>query len=98
MPLPDRVPPLHRVWQGQDAFRNIPAVADVRDARSRAESAIDRIAREGRKYGLCLVVVSQTHRDFAYDAACSPRAALETSPRFGPKSRASATCREKVKR
>ena len=34
-----------------------------------AERALDRIIREGRKYGLCTIVSSQTIRDFAYDSA-----------------------------
>lgn len=42
---------------------------EVREAGERAELAMDRFLREGRKYGLCMLVVSQSHRDFAYGAA-----------------------------
>lgn len=36
---------------------------------SRAEIVLDRVVREGRKFGCCVVILSQTIRDFAYDAA-----------------------------
>ncbi len=36
---------------------------------ARAETALDRIIREGRKYGLCVVVASQSIKDFSHDVA-----------------------------
>lgn len=36
---------------------------------SRAEITLDRVVREGRKFGCCVVILSQTIRDFAYDSA-----------------------------
>lgn len=42
---------------------------EAKEAGERAELAMDRFLREGRKYGLCMLVVSQSHRDFAYGAA-----------------------------
>ena len=38
-------------------------------AGEKAERALDRTAREGRKYGQGLFILSQTIRDFAYDSA-----------------------------
>lgn len=42
---------------------------DAKKAGEQAEIALDRIVREGRKYGCCTVIISQTIRDFAYDSA-----------------------------
>ena len=36
---------------------------------ARAEITLDRVVREGRKFGCCVVILSQTIRDFTYDAA-----------------------------
>jgi DNA helicase HerA-like ATPase len=41
----------------------------AKQAAAGSERAIDRIAREGRKFGLCLVLVSQTMKDFGYELA-----------------------------
>ena len=38
-------------------------------AGARAENALDRLVREGRKFGICALIISQTVRDFAYDSA-----------------------------
>lgn len=35
----------------------------------RAENTLDKIAREIRKYGGCIIILSQTIRDFSYDSA-----------------------------
>lgn len=35
----------------------------------RAENTLDKIAREIRKYGGCVIILSQTIRDFSYDSA-----------------------------
>ena len=43
--------------------------AESRNAAARAELAIDRIAREGRKYGINLLMLSQTIRDFSHNIA-----------------------------
>ncbi|MCE5191376.1 MAG: DUF87 domain-containing protein, partial [Actinomycetia bacterium] len=42
---------------------------DAKGAVARVEDAIDVIAREGRKYGLNVLLVSQTIRDFTHSAA-----------------------------
>lgn len=42
---------------------------EVRQAGARAENALDRIIREGRKYGICVVVASQSIKDFSHDVA-----------------------------
>jgi len=42
---------------------------EAKSAAERAERALDRTVREGRKYGCCVVIISQTIRDFAYDSA-----------------------------
>lgn len=42
---------------------------EEKKAVSRVEDAIDLIAREGRKYGLNVLIVSQTIRDFTHSAA-----------------------------
>lgn len=42
---------------------------DAKRAGERAELALDRTVREGRKFGCCVVILSQSIRDFAYDAA-----------------------------
>lgn len=42
---------------------------EAKEAGRRAERALDRTAREGRKYGQCLVIVSQAIKDFAYESA-----------------------------
>ncbi|HEY1342821.1 MAG TPA: DUF87 domain-containing protein [Bryobacteraceae bacterium] len=41
----------------------------ARQAAAQAERALDRIAREGRKFGIVLALVSQTMKDFAYELA-----------------------------
>jgi hypothetical protein len=42
---------------------------DAKDAAAQSEIALDRIAREGRKYGIVLVVVSQSMKDFSHELA-----------------------------
>lgn len=42
---------------------------DAKSAGARAENALDRTVREGRKFGCCVIILSQTIRDFAYDSA-----------------------------
>jgi len=42
---------------------------EAKEAGARAENALDRIIREGRKYGICVVVASQSIRDFSHDVA-----------------------------
>lgn len=41
----------------------------AKDAATRVERALDRIAREGRKYGIVLLLVSQSIKDFSHDLA-----------------------------
>jgi hypothetical protein len=41
----------------------------ARDAAGQAERALDRIAREGRKYGIVMTLISQTIRDFSHELA-----------------------------
>lgn len=41
----------------------------LRAAAERVESAIEQTAREGRKYGISLIIISQTLRDFSYGVA-----------------------------
>ena len=41
----------------------------ARQAAAHTERALDRIAREGRKYGIVLTLVSQMMKDFGYDLA-----------------------------
>jgi DNA helicase HerA-like ATPase len=41
----------------------------AKQAAARAERALDRIAREGRKFGIVLALVSQTIKDFSYELA-----------------------------
>ena len=41
----------------------------AKQAAAQAERALDRIAREGRKFGIVLALVSQTMKDFAYELA-----------------------------
>ncbi len=41
----------------------------AKEAASQAERALDKIAREGRKYGILLILVSQTIKDFSYELA-----------------------------
>jgi hypothetical protein len=41
----------------------------AKDAAAQAERALDKIAREGRKYGMVLILVSQTIKDFSYELA-----------------------------
>src|SRR5439155_17916909 len=36
---------------------------------ARTERALDRIAREGRKFGIVLALISQTMKDFGYELA-----------------------------
>ena len=43
--------------------------SDAKAAAEAAENALGRLVREGRKYGLGCVIVSQSIKDFAYDAA-----------------------------
>jgi hypothetical protein len=50
-------------------FTRKKVLEEARSAGSRAENALDRTVREGRKYGCCTVIISQTIRDFAYDTA-----------------------------
>ncbi|MGH9370664.1 MAG: ATP-binding protein [Vicinamibacterales bacterium] len=42
---------------------------DAKDAAARSELAIDRIAREGRKYGIVMILVSQSMKDFSHELA-----------------------------
>ena len=42
---------------------------DAKAAGEQAENALDRTLREGRKYGCCAVIISQTIHDFAYGSA-----------------------------
>ncbi len=42
---------------------------DAKAAGVQAENALDRTVREGRKYGCCTLILSQTIRDFSYDSA-----------------------------
>jgi len=42
---------------------------DAKAAGEQAENALDRTVREGRKYGCCTFILSQTIRDFSYDSA-----------------------------
>ncbi|QNN23352.1 DUF87 domain-containing protein [Planctomycetales bacterium ZRK34] len=45
-------------------------VADeAKSAADNAERALDRTVREGRKYGQCLVLISQSIKDFSYQSA-----------------------------
>ena len=59
---------------------------EAKEAGSRAENALDRIIREGRKYGICVVVASQSIRDFSHDVASirqkttAARFAIKRSP------------------
>lgn len=41
----------------------------ARDAAAGAERALDRIAREGRKFGIVLALITQSLKDFGYDLA-----------------------------
>ena len=41
----------------------------AKEAAAQAERALDRIAREGRKFGVVLALVTQTMKDFGYDLA-----------------------------
>jgi len=41
----------------------------ARHTAAQAERALDKIAREGRKFGIVLVLISQTMKDFAYELA-----------------------------
>ena len=41
----------------------------ARGVAQEAEMALDRMVREGRKYGCCVVISSQTIRDFTYESA-----------------------------
>lgn len=41
----------------------------AKESAAQAERALDRIAREGRKFGIVLMLVSQTVRDFGYELA-----------------------------
>jgi hypothetical protein len=41
----------------------------ARSAAERAELVLDRVLREGRKFGLCVIVSSQSMRDFSHGAA-----------------------------
>jgi len=41
----------------------------AKEAATRVERSLDRIAREGRKFGIVLALVSQTIKDFAYEMA-----------------------------
>ncbi|NIV91631.1 DUF87 domain-containing protein [candidate division KSB1 bacterium] len=50
-------------------FMKKTTIPKLRSAAERVESAIDRIACEGRKYGISLVIISQTIRDFSYGVA-----------------------------
>ncbi|HYE21931.1 MAG TPA: hypothetical protein VEA69_26055, partial [Tepidisphaeraceae bacterium] len=42
---------------------------NAKQAAAHAERALDRIAREGRKFGIVLTLVSQTIKDFSYELA-----------------------------
>lgn len=42
---------------------------NAKKAAERAEIALDRMVREGRKYGCCVINISQTIKDFARDSA-----------------------------
>ena len=42
---------------------------DAKEAGRQAENALDRMTREIRKYGGCVIIQSQTIRDFSYDSA-----------------------------
>lgn len=44
-------------------------VEEARDEALRCEQALDRILREGRKYGICTILASQSIKDFGRDAA-----------------------------
>jgi len=50
-------------------FMKKTTIPKLRSAAEQVESTIDRIAREGRKYGISLVIISQTIRDFSYGVA-----------------------------
>ena len=50
-------------------FMKKTTIPKLRSAAERVEAIIDRIAREGRKYGISLVIISQTIRDFSYGIA-----------------------------
>jgi hypothetical protein len=41
----------------------------AKQAAAQAERALDKIAREGRKFGIVLAIISQTMKDFSYDLA-----------------------------
>lgn len=42
---------------------------EARDAAGRAEQSIDRVTREGRKYGIRTIILSQSAREFSHNAA-----------------------------
>jgi DNA helicase HerA-like ATPase len=42
---------------------------EARDAAQRSEQSIDRVAREGRKYGLSLLLIGQSSKDMSYGMA-----------------------------
>jgi hypothetical protein len=44
-------------------------IEEAKAAGQQAENALDRTVREGRKYGCCTIILSQTIRDFGYDSA-----------------------------
>jgi hypothetical protein len=44
-------------------------VDEAKDAAAKVELALERIAREGRKYGIGLLAISQSSRDFSYSLA-----------------------------
>lgn len=41
----------------------------AKEAAGQAEMALDRLVREGRKYGICVVIASQTIKDFSHGSA-----------------------------
>jgi hypothetical protein len=63
------IPRLLVVVEEAHRFTKKRVTQEAKAAGERAELAMDRFLREGRKYGLCMLVVSQSHRDFAYGAA-----------------------------
>jgi len=42
---------------------------EAKEEAAKAEVSLDRLVREGRKYGLCIFVISQSIKDFSYSSA-----------------------------
>lgn len=57
------------VMEEAQRFTKRRVTEEAKAAGEQAENALDRTLREGRKYGCCVVVISQTIRDFAYGSA-----------------------------